>query len=159
MRQRGNWLLCTLLIGNTIANCARPALPHLQFLRHMHELSDGLCYAAAFLSILLAGYTSGVLGLVLSTVLIVLFAEIVPQVRLAPPCCHLLLPVFLLNDLCKSGSNMVCAAGNQLSPWAAARRKDGVADSRLHGRPGPSGLAARLHPGQGRRPERPPRAL
>ena len=43
--------------------------------------------AAAFLSILLAGYTSGALGLVLSTVLIVLFAEIVPQVRLASLCC------------------------------------------------------------------------
>ncbi|CAL8467383.1 g6920 [Coccomyxa elongata] len=53
VRERGNWLLCTLLIGNTIAN--------------------------SFLSILLAGYTSGILGLVLSTVLIVIFAEIIPQ--------------------------------------------------------------------------------
>ena len=34
---------------------------------------------AAFLSILLAGVTSGVLGLVISTALIVVFAEIVPQ--------------------------------------------------------------------------------
>ncbi|KAK9909389.1 hypothetical protein WJX75_001507 [Coccomyxa subellipsoidea] len=53
VRSRGNWLLCTLLIGNTIAN--------------------------SFLSILLAGYTSGVLGLILSTALIVIFAEIIPQ--------------------------------------------------------------------------------
>ncbi|EIE24396.1 DUF21-domain-containing protein [Coccomyxa subellipsoidea C-169] len=53
VRERGNWLLCTLLIGNTIAN--------------------------SFLSILLAGYTSGLLGLILSTALIVIFAEIIPQ--------------------------------------------------------------------------------
>lgn len=34
---------------------------------------------AAFLSILLAGVTTGVLGLIISTALIVVFAEIVPQ--------------------------------------------------------------------------------
>ena len=59
----------------------------------MHEVSHATTECrlqfAAFLSILLAGYTSGVLGLVLSTVLIVLFAEIVPQVKepLASICC------------------------------------------------------------------------
>eukprot|EP00873_Tetraselmis_striata_P042726 jgi/Tetstr1/462990/TSEL_007930.t2 len=53
MRCRGNLLLCTLLIGNVIVN--------------------------SFLSILLAGVTSGVLGLVTSTTLIVIFGEIVPQ--------------------------------------------------------------------------------
>ncbi|KAK9806553.1 hypothetical protein WJX73_000035 [Symbiochloris irregularis] len=53
LRERGNWLLCTLLIGNTLAN--------------------------SFLSILLAGVTTGILGLIISTALIVVLAEIVPQ--------------------------------------------------------------------------------
>lgn len=53
MRCRGNLLLCTLLIGNTIVN--------------------------SFLSILLADLTSGVLGLITSTSLIVILGEIVPQ--------------------------------------------------------------------------------
>uniref|UniRef100_A0A061QYX0 Metal transporter CNNM n=1 Tax=Tetraselmis sp. GSL018 TaxID=582737 RepID=A0A061QYX0_9CHLO len=53
LRCRGNLLLCTLLIGNTIVN--------------------------SFLSILLASLTSGTLGLLVSTSMIVIFGEIVPQ--------------------------------------------------------------------------------
>lgn len=53
LRDRGNWLLCTLLLGNVAVN--------------------------AELSILLADKTSGSIGFVVSTVLIVIFGEIVPQ--------------------------------------------------------------------------------
>lgn len=52
IRKDGNLLLCTLLIGNVAVN--------------------------AGLSILLAELTSGVMGFVLSTVLIVIFGEIGP---------------------------------------------------------------------------------
>jgi len=53
VRQHGNFLLCTLLLGNVMVNAA--------------------------LSILLANITSGVVGFVVSTVLIVIFGEIIPQ--------------------------------------------------------------------------------
>ena len=54
LRDRGNWLLCTLLLGNVAVNAA--------------------------LSILLADKTDGVVGFILSTALIVVFGEIIPQV-------------------------------------------------------------------------------
>eukprot|EP01023_Acetabularia_acetabulum_P016613 TRINITY_DN18204_c0_g1_i1.p1 TRINITY_DN18204_c0_g1~~TRINITY_DN18204_c0_g1_i1.p1 ORF type:complete len:701 (-),score=110.20 TRINITY_DN18204_c0_g1_i1:329-2431(-) len=53
LREKGNLLLCTLLLGNTVVN--------------------------AFLAILLADITSGTIGLVLSTTLILLLGEITPQ--------------------------------------------------------------------------------
>eukprot|EP01083_Nonionella_stella_P024219 66949_1 len=53
LRDRGNWLLCTLLLGNVAVN--------------------------AELSILLADKTSGTVGFIVSTVLIVIFGEIIPQ--------------------------------------------------------------------------------
>ena len=53
VREDGNLLLCTLLLGNTATN--------------------------AFLSILLADLTDGIQGLLLSTGLIVIFGEIAPQ--------------------------------------------------------------------------------
>mmetsp|Transcript_7419 Transcript_7419/g.21935 ORF Transcript_7419/g.21935 Transcript_7419/m.21935 type:complete len:754 (-) Transcript_7419:297-2558(-) len=53
IREKGNLLLCTLLLGNTIVNAAT--------------------------SIIVADVTSGVAGLIISTGLIVLFGEIVPQ--------------------------------------------------------------------------------
>jgi metal transporter CNNM len=53
LRNRGNQLLCTLIIGNVVVN--------------------------SYLSILLARVTGGVLGLITSTSLIVLFGEILPQ--------------------------------------------------------------------------------
>jgi metal transporter CNNM len=53
LRRNGNLLLCTLVIGNVIVN--------------------------SFLSILLADISSGLIGLVSSTVLIVIFGEIAPQ--------------------------------------------------------------------------------
>lgn len=52
-RRQGNWLLCTLLLGNVAVN--------------------------AMLSILLADMTSGLMGFLLSTALIVIFGEILPQ--------------------------------------------------------------------------------
>ena len=53
VRQSGNLLLCTLLIGNVMVNAA--------------------------LSILLAAYTDGTTGFLMSTVVIVIFGEITPQ--------------------------------------------------------------------------------
>jgi metal transporter CNNM len=53
IRANGNLLLCTLLLGNVAVN--------------------------AYLSILMAELTSGTMGFILSTVLIVLFGEIIPQ--------------------------------------------------------------------------------
>eukprot|EP01095_Lingulamoeba_sp_RSL-Kostka_P008408 TRINITY_DN2804_c0_g1_i1.p2 TRINITY_DN2804_c0_g1~~TRINITY_DN2804_c0_g1_i1.p2 ORF type:complete len:476 (+),score=165.81 TRINITY_DN2804_c0_g1_i1:1639-3066(+) len=53
IRRRGNLLLCTILLGNVAVN--------------------------ALLSILLASYTTGLMGFLLSTGLIVVFGEIVPQ--------------------------------------------------------------------------------
>lgn len=57
IRQHGNWLLCTLLVGNVAVNAA--------------------------VSILLADYTSGLEGFILSTVIIVIFGEILPQATCA----------------------------------------------------------------------------
>lgn len=53
LRKNGNLLLCTLLLGNTCVN--------------------------ATLSVLLASYSSGVVGIIVSTGLIVVFGEIIPQ--------------------------------------------------------------------------------
>lgn len=59
IREDGNLLLCTLLLGNVSVN--------------------------ALLSILLAEYTGGVWGLLSSTFLIVIFGEIVPQALVRDP--------------------------------------------------------------------------
>lgn len=53
VRENGNLLLCTLLLGNVAVN--------------------------AYLSILLASISSGLLGFLISTVMIVIFGEIIPQ--------------------------------------------------------------------------------
>lgn len=53
IRKRGNLLLCTLLLGNVATN--------------------------SLLSILMANMTSGLIGFFTSTILIVLFGEIIPQ--------------------------------------------------------------------------------
>ena len=53
VREKGNWLLCTLLIANTIAN--------------------------TFLPILIASFTGGIYGFIGSTILILVLAEIAPQ--------------------------------------------------------------------------------
>jgi len=53
MRLQGNLLLCTLLLGNTVINSA--------------------------ISILIADLTSGTVGLLVSTVLILIVGEIIPQ--------------------------------------------------------------------------------
>jgi Cyclin M transmembrane N-terminal domain len=53
IRKQGNWLLCTLVLANVAVN--------------------------SFLSILMAEFTGGVVGFVTSTVLIVIFGEILPQ--------------------------------------------------------------------------------
>ena len=52
-RKRGNLLLCTLLLGNTAVN--------------------------AMLSILLADWAGGILGFIISTLVILIFGEIMPQ--------------------------------------------------------------------------------
>jgi hypothetical protein len=53
IREKGNWLLCTLLIANTVAN--------------------------TFLPILIASFAGGVVAFVVSTVLTLVLAEILPQ--------------------------------------------------------------------------------
>ena len=53
LRKTGNLLLCTLLLGNTLVN--------------------------AMIAILLSGMTSGVVGGLVTTALIVVFGEIIPQ--------------------------------------------------------------------------------
>ena len=53
VRERGNLLLCTLLLGNTMVN--------------------------ALVAILMADLTDGIVGLLLSTFSIVVFGEIIPQ--------------------------------------------------------------------------------
>ena len=53
LRDQGNWLLCTLLLGNVAVNTA--------------------------LSILLADKSDALIGFVLSTIIIVVFGEIIPQ--------------------------------------------------------------------------------
>lgn len=53
VRKQGNLLLCTLLLGNTLINSA--------------------------LSILLADLTTGAIGLISSTIIILIFGEIMPQ--------------------------------------------------------------------------------
>jgi len=53
IRRHGNWLLCTLLLGNVAVNAA--------------------------LSILLAQVSGGTLGFIISTAIIVIFGEIIPQ--------------------------------------------------------------------------------
>ena len=58
IREDGNLLLCTLLLGNVAVN--------------------------ALLSILLAEYTGGITGFLSSTFLIVIFGEIVPQALVSP---------------------------------------------------------------------------
>jgi metal transporter CNNM len=55
IREDGNGLLCTLLLGNVAVN--------------------------AMLSILMADMTSGLMGFLISTIVIVIFGEIIPQVR------------------------------------------------------------------------------
>ena len=57
IRKNGNLLLCTLLLGNVAVN--------------------------AMLSILTAGIFGGTSGFLLSTTFIVIFGEIIPQVRTA----------------------------------------------------------------------------
>ena len=56
IREKGNWLMCTLLIANTVAN--------------------------VFLPILVASFAGGLVGFITSTILILLLAEIVPQVEM-----------------------------------------------------------------------------
>ena len=53
IREHGNLLLCTLLFGNTLVNAA--------------------------LSVLLASYTGGIVGTIVSTFLIFFFGELMPQ--------------------------------------------------------------------------------
>ena len=53
IREHGNLLLCTLLLGNTSIN--------------------------ALIAILISDLTSGLVGLLVSTTLIVIFGEIIPQ--------------------------------------------------------------------------------
>ncbi len=53
VRKRGNWLLCTLLLGNVAVN--------------------------SFLSILMADFTDGLVGFIVSTGLILLLGEIIPM--------------------------------------------------------------------------------
>jgi hypothetical protein len=60
VRQDGNLLLCTLVIGNVLVN--------------------------ALLSILMAEYTGGTVGLFTSTILIVVFGEILPQAVVSTIC-------------------------------------------------------------------------
>lgn len=60
VRADGNLLLCTLLLGNVAVN--------------------------ALLSIVMANLTSGLIGFALATVIITIFGEIIPQVRLAAVC-------------------------------------------------------------------------
>lgn len=60
VRENGNLLLCTLLLGNVAVN--------------------------ALLSIFLAAYAGGIVGFVSSTFLIVIFGEIVPQALVSLAC-------------------------------------------------------------------------
>ena len=113
-----------------------------------------LCCNAAFLSILLAGYTSGVLGLVLSTVLIVIFAEIIPQARFsrfsALP--HVLPTAIFCSASCLARCAagrikvMLGAAGILFPPWACVWSLHGVADPRVHANSLASGMAAVVCP-------------
>lgn len=63
VRQDGNLLLCTLLLGNVMVN--------------------------ALLSILMAEYTGGTVGLFSSTLLIVVFGEILPQAIVSKLACRI----------------------------------------------------------------------
>jgi len=77
LRRRGNLLLCTLLLGNTLVN--------------------------ALIAILSASMTSGLVGGLLSTIIIVIFGEIIPQsicnrhgLRIGAASVVIVLPIMIL---------------------------------------------------------------